>query len=144
MAQTSGKVYHFCSICDAAVRNKCRTSSELGFIPPPHPPFPAFFSTLFYRFCAIETQSAVVPTIYLMQTIASFFFFFQTVVVWWCVYHQACRQSAVLICQVKPSTSLFHLKEQAKTKTKNKKASVSKRIKDEERNERKKKMTVQN
>ena len=30
MAQTSGRVWHHDSICDAAVRNKCQTSSEIG------------------------------------------------------------------------------------------------------------------
>ena len=39
MVQTSGRVSHLNSICDAAVRNKCRTSSEtrLGLVPPSHP-----------------------------------------------------------------------------------------------------------
>ena len=47
MAQTSGRVWHFGSICDAAVRNKCRTSSESQTPPPSSPPHTPFFFLFF-------------------------------------------------------------------------------------------------
>ena len=50
MAKTSGRAWHFGSICDAAVRNKCRTSSERLESPPPPPFFLSSFYLLLFFF----------------------------------------------------------------------------------------------